>query len=66
MSKWLNNKKRIFNPLNRVKPCRLCEYCPYGGLVEEFPISEIRNEYSCKVFGHDCPVYYLAENIVEY
>ena len=43
----------------------MCGFCPYGQLVEEFKIREVRDEYSCEVFGHDCPVYYHAEGPVE-
>ena len=58
---WLNVEKRIRN-FNEIKiPCAKCGYCPYGQLIEEFRLRPRRNEYSCKVFGHDCPVYYLGE-----
>jgi hypothetical protein len=36
---WVNNERIIWN--NAVKPCKLCGYCPYGQLVEEFPLPEI-------------------------
>ena len=62
MSIWLNNKKIINKKIT--KPCKLCGYCPYGQLVEEFPLKQI-NKYSCKVFRHDCPVFYHAEQITE-
>jgi len=61
MSEWLNTKKPIFKKV--VKPCKLCGFCPYGQLVEEFPLN--RNEMSCEVFGHDCPVFYHAEFMAE-
>jgi len=72
MSKWLNNKTQIHFPDKKSnfgkevkKPCHSCWLCPYGQLVEAFPISEKRTETSCKIFGHDCPVYYMAEPFVE-
>ena len=108
MSKWLNNKIIIHKPKDVEKPCHLCGYCPYGQLVEEFPIGEeetayaikhnkyvkwdknanpkwvkcdkkdkgatpdlnwatgkVKAPYSCKVFGHNCPVYYHAEGFAE-
>lgn len=46
---------------NSVKPCRILEYCPYGPLVEQFPLPDEDNERSCSVFGHECPVFYVAE-----
>lgn len=57
-------------------PCETLEYCPYGWLVEFFPlhgkkvswggkdldIDPIGEEgLSCELFGHDCPVYYAAD-----
>lgn len=59
MSEWLNNKKQILKKV--IKPCLLCFYCPYGTLVEEFPLRQKRSKYSCRIFGHDCPAYYMAE-----
>ena len=47
------------------KPCHILKYCPYGPLVENFPLSDPRNEKSCKVFGHDCPVFTHAESLTE-
>lgn len=47
------------------KPCWEIKYCPYGPLVEEFPLQENRDERSCRIFGHDCPVFYVAEPLTE-
>ena len=64
-SQWLNTTF-VRNELE--KPCIKLQYCPYGGLVEEFPIQEERTKLSCHIkngaiitFGHNCPVHYLAE-----
>lgn len=46
------------------KPCWELKYCPYGPLVEEFPIVE-DSEYTCRVFGHICPVFKVAEPFTE-
>jgi hypothetical protein len=77
---WINNKVRIHGADKIEKPCRCCGYCPYGQLVEEYPlhpehkgkdlnklaeIGELFTGYSCKVFGHDCPVFYQAEPFVD-
>lgn len=43
------------------KPCWELKYCPYGPLVEEFPLPEKDDERSCRIFGHHCPVFYVAE-----
>jgi len=78
MSKWLNNKQPIHQPGKKskivledkthyyliTKPCHKLGYCPYGQLVEEYPINDKTN-MSCLTFGHDCPVFYLAEPISE-
>ena len=47
-----------------IKPCRLTLYCPYGQLVEEYPISD-EEDIKCKIFGHDCPAFYLSEPFAE-
>lgn len=47
------------------KPCHELDYCPYGCLAEFFSLQEESDEYSCDVFGHDCPVFYLAEGANE-
>lgn len=64
---WLNNKTIIHKFEEIEKPCHKLKFCPYGQLVEEFPLHpEGRDErYGCKTFGHDCPVYYHAERITE-
>jgi len=58
---WVNNKHIIFKKV--VKPCRICGFCPYGQLVEMFPFTN--KKMSCEVFGHDCPVFYHAEQFSE-
>ena len=47
------------------KPCWELKYCPYGPLVEEFPLPEVDTHRSCKVFGHECPVFSVAEPLTE-
>lgn len=46
----------------RTKPCRKLKYCPYGFLVEQFPLSETRKRFEerCSVYGHMCPVFILG------
>ena len=63
MSKWLNTSK-VVAP-GKEKPCHELGFCPYGQLVEEFPLRGVRDRFSCKTFGHDCPVFYHAEDITE-
>jgi len=80
-------------PVKFGKPCHYTGFCPYGTLVEEFPLHQEATEYaiehnilaedgypdlnkvipehpeldkySCQVFGHDCPVFYMAEPLAE-
>jgi hypothetical protein len=56
---WLNNEWRKYKEI--IKPCWDCKFCPYGQLVEAFPIKKKRDSASCEIFGHDCPAFYLAE-----
>ena len=37
--------------------------CPYGVLVEQFPLEE-KGIKPCKHYGHICPYHYVAELIV--
>ena len=46
------------------KPCHQLGYCPYGPLVENFPLDK-NSTLRCEVFGHDCPVYSCAEEARE-
>lgn len=63
--KW--KKRSTDKYINAIcKPCWELKYCPYGVLVESF---EIRNgmgdPYRCRVFGHLCPVFRVAEPLTE-
>lgn len=64
---WVNNTYIRFK--NAVKPCKYCGFCPYGQLVEAFPLDPIRrkipSKMTCSVFGHHCPVFYHAELFAE-
>jgi hypothetical protein len=47
------------------KPCWELKYCPYGPLVEEFPVPDVDTHRSCKIFGHECPAFAVAEPFTE-
>jgi hypothetical protein len=47
------------------KPCWELKYCPYGSLVEEFPLPETDTHRSCRIFGHECPVFSVGEPLTE-
>jgi hypothetical protein len=59
---WTNVKKVIESNRNKIKPCKKCGYCPYGAMVENFPLGDTTG-FSCPIFGHDCPMYYNAEDV---
>jgi hypothetical protein len=42
------------------KPCRKLKYCPYGILIEQFPLPETceQHELACLFYGHVCPVFF--------
>lgn len=44
-------------------PCKKLGYCPYGYLVEDFPVEELRSEKGCPIYGHECPVFSTAEAV---
>ena len=48
IGKWLNNSKIIHKAKDIEKPCHACGYCPYGQLVEEFPLREKETKYAIK------------------
>lgn len=80
---WCNTKY-IFHP-ELEHPCNQLDYCPYGQLVECYPLRGWEKDArktakaegmkfrdymkahpeidarDCGVFGHECPVHYLAE-----
>ena len=48
------------------KPCWELKYCPYGVLVEDFELrDEPEDPYRCRIFGHICPVFLVAEPLTE-
>lgn len=63
-SPWFNNKNIIRSNVGKIKPCHELQYCPFGTLVEEFPFKD-NSKFSCKIFGHCCPTFFLAEDITE-
>ena len=53
-------------PIKIEKPCYKTGYCPYGQLVEAFHIDALPyTEFSCQLFGHDCPAFYCSEPLTE-
>jgi len=66
MEDWVNTKEIVKENLEKEKPCHKLGWCPYGTIVELFPIRKKRDKkISCKTFGHDCPMFYNAEDISE-
>ena len=108
MSKWLNTThiqdgknngewNEFYQWLQKGnKPCHATGYCPYGALVEAYPLYPdaervardhemyikhkgelmpdidkmidkglLDTKYNCRVFGHHCPAFYMAEPIAE-
>jgi len=58
---WTNTETIIKSNIKKIKPCKKCGYCPYGAMVESFPLTG--GKFSCSIFGHDCPMYYNAEDV---
>lgn len=50
---------------NAEKPCHALHWCPYGNLVENFRLRNMYSKYTCLVFDHDCPSFYVSEQITE-
>lgn len=47
------------------KPCWEIKYCPYGPLVEQFPLPSEGDDRACRIYGHVCPVFIVAEPFTE-
>lgn len=47
------------------KPCWELKYCPYGVLIEDFPLAKLEDDRRCSIFGHVCPVFQVAEPFTE-
>jgi len=67
---WLNTTLILHPDIE--KPCKKLAYCPYGQLIEEFPLRDEPSKLSCTTengaiiqFGHDCPVHYHAELVAK-
>jgi hypothetical protein len=50
---------------NGEKPCHLLGWCPYGALVECFMVRNLDSKFTCMVYDHDCPVFYVSQQISE-
>lgn len=64
-AKWfdkINAKRRVKAVC---KPCWEIRYCPYGPLVEHFPLADPDDDRGCRIFGHQCPVFHVAEPFTE-
>jgi len=61
-AKSINWSKRV---KAACKPCWEIKYCPYGPLVEQLPLKLKPDDKSCRIFGHDCPVFFVAEPLTE-
>ena len=61
--RWFNESIMVDESMR--KPCYTLDWCPYGGLVEAFRIRKEITRFTCKVFGHDCPVFYISQKVVE-
>lgn len=60
---WINCTEPIWEHIP--KPCKKLGWCPYGAMVEMYPLEEERGKMSCLVYGHNCPVFYMAEPLAE-
>lgn len=65
---WFNDGVIVHKDLE--KPCLKIGWCPYGWIAEAFWPSRGYFysdfiKYHCNAFGHDCPVFYIAEKVTE-
>ncbi len=61
-SHWFNCEKIVEGLDSKInKPCHELGWCPYGSLGDEFKPRITNNQYECKIYSHDCPVFYHFE-----
>ncbi len=48
------------------KPCYTLNYCPYGSLGDELTLRITTNKFQCRIFAHDCPIFYHFELFTGY
>lgn len=65
IAEWIKSRKWDKKVKAVCKPCWEIKYCPYGPLVEDFPVAELNEEKRCIIFGHQCPVFSVAEPFTE-
>lgn len=66
LQNWFEKIKWNKRPNALCKPCWELKYCPYGPLVEDFPPgTPLEDEKTCRIFGHECPVFSMAEPFTE-
>lgn len=41
------------------KPCHKIGHCPYGSFARDYTDEGPQEEYRCKLYGKECPVYYF-------
>jgi len=47
------------------RPCLTLDYCPYGVLIEQFPLATPGDQRGCEIFGHICPAIVVAERVAK-
>ena len=60
---WFNNGIVVNEKVQR--PCIVLSWCPYGSLIEAFQIGGSSERFRCSLFDHDCPVFYVSEQVTE-
>ena len=65
MSEMVMDLIQQFRKEITTKPCKDLGYCPYGQMVEDFPHLNEKDIWRCGVFGHQCPVTYVAEPFMD-
>ena len=59
------NARTCAKQFPKSKPCLRLQYCPYGVLVENFPLVSPVDPTGCGVFFHACPAFFVAESVVD-
>ncbi len=60
------NDKHVINRTKFNKPCERLYYCPYGSLGDKYELRDTIRKFACKIYPHDCPMFYHADRIVDF
>ena len=56
-----NTTDRPMKYVPEIEPCHVLRYCPYGPLLENFPLHP--SIHRCDITGHECPAFSVSRYV---